>query len=223
MKYSRSVAFIFKPEKPYVQECISFLKNLEFNVDEYSGSVGDKFPEKIYINQYDYIISYISPWIIPEAVLSKTKLLNINFHPGPPNYPGIGAFNFALINKETSFGATAHIMNTKVDTGKIIDVIRFPINDSFNVNDIAKKTYQSLYELFKIVLLKLNDDANIEYANHQWTKEPFTRKQLESISELDLNISQDELDEKIRVLYYPNKPAPYITIHGKKFEYNPDR
>ena len=37
-------------------------------------------------------------------------------------------FNFAIFDLAIQFGVTAHIMNPKVDTGKIIGVKRFPIS-----------------------------------------------------------------------------------------------
>lgn len=78
---------------------------------------------------YDILISYIPPWIVQETILEKTKMWNINFHPGPPKYPGIGGFNFAIFDSVKQFGATAHIMNPKVGTGKIIGVKRFSMSN----------------------------------------------------------------------------------------------
>ena len=84
--------------------------------------------KKMTKNKYDILISYISPWIIPPEVLNNTRMWNINFHPGSPEFPGIGCFNFAIFNSAEKFGATAHIMEPKVDTGKIIDVEYFSID-----------------------------------------------------------------------------------------------
>ena len=36
-------------------------------------------------------------------------------------------------------------------------------------------------------------------------------------------MEKDELLKKIRSTYYPGKPAPFIDLHGHRFEYNPKR
>ena len=42
---------------------------------------------------FDYVLSFLSKKILNKKFLSQTKILNINFHPGPPDYPGIGCYN----------------------------------------------------------------------------------------------------------------------------------
>lgn len=73
------------------------------------------------------MISYLCPWILPEHLLERAKVASVNFHPGPPEYPGIGCTNFAIYNQEVIFGMTCHHMATRVDTGKIVAVRRFPL------------------------------------------------------------------------------------------------
>ena len=44
----------------------------------------------------------------------------INFHPGPPEFRGIGCANFALLKNSKYYGSTAHVMEAKVDSGPIL-------------------------------------------------------------------------------------------------------
>ena len=130
------ICFLTKIEKLGVKEAIAYTKKAVKNLDcldIYHGKPKDKIPEKLFNTKYDLLISYISPWIIPEIVLLKTKKWNLNFHPGPPEYPGIGCFNFAIYDSVDQFGATAHIMEPKVDTGEIIGVERFSITKNETV------------------------------------------------------------------------------------------
>ena len=46
----------------------------------------------------------------------------INFHPGPPEYRGVGCVNYAFFDNVKSYGCTAHRINQKIDNGPIIDV-----------------------------------------------------------------------------------------------------
>ena len=95
----------------------------------------------------DFIISFRNLMILPEEVLKKASIMALNFHPGPPEFPGSGCINFALYNEEESYGVTAHVMNEKVDNGKILEVRRFKILESDNLESLLKKTHKELFLL----------------------------------------------------------------------------
>ena len=156
-------------------------------------------------------------------ILEKTKKWNINFHPGPPEYPGIGCFNFAIFDKAKQFGSTAHIMNPQVDTGKIIGVKRFSINNDETVKSLSDKTYSSQLFLYKEILEYIVLHNRLPVCEEKWKRKPFKRKELEKLATINPSMREDEINERIRATYYPGKPAPFIEIFGHKFEYNPDR
>src|SRR4030095_109021 len=91
------------------------------------------FPQDLHNWKGDLIISYLSQWIIPQLLLEKAAVAALNFHPGPPEYPGIGCTNFAIYDNVDEFGVTCHHMAARVDTGKIIAVKRFPVYESETV------------------------------------------------------------------------------------------
>ena len=217
------VALVTKKEKLHVNHVIELTNNIFTDVSVFSGDRLDPFPKKLEEETFDLIISNIGPWIIPESVLNKTKKWNINFHPGPPEYPGIGCFNFALYNNETSFGTTAHLMQPKVDTGRIIDIDRFDIVKNENVESLSIKTYDSLFRLYKNIIKKIAQKDKIKFLDFEWKRLPYKRSDLEKLCLLDLKMSEEEFEKIIRCTYYPGAPAPYIVINGYKFEYNPDR
>ena len=50
--------------------------------------------KKIKISKnYDYLISFLNSVYIHEKIRKKIKISSINFHPGPPEYPGFGCYN----------------------------------------------------------------------------------------------------------------------------------
>ena len=217
------ICLITKKTKPYVKDLISFLKLNKLEADIYDCDVESELPKHLLNEKYDIIISYISSWIIPESLLMKTKKYNINFHPGPPEYPGTGCFNFALYNNEKTYGVTAHIMNQKVDSGQIIGVQRFKITDKDTVASLAEKSYENLFLLFKQLFNPIFINDEILFVNDKWKRKPYTRQELEKLSKIDLTMSIEEISNRIRCSYYPGKPGPYIDLKGLKFEYNPDR
>jgi len=218
-----NICLLTKKEKPGVKEAIVLIKNMTKNIDVFYGDTTDSFPESVAIDNYDIIISYISPWIIPKIVLQKTKKWNINFHPGPPEYPGIGCFNFAIFDSAQQFGATAHVMDATVDTGKIIGVKRFSISENETVESLSVKTYKAQLALFKKIIQYIFSYDRLPRCDEKWRRKPFKRSELEKLANIYPNMSKKEIEERIRATYFPGKPAPFIELYGHRFEYNPDR
>ena len=100
----------------------------------------------------DYLFSFLCPVIIPDKILEMTRIKNINVHPAPPEYPGIGSVSRALYDERSEFGVTAHLMKKKVDTGKIIKVIRFPILNDDTCEKLDFKAKQTSIDLMKDIL-----------------------------------------------------------------------
>ena len=217
------ICILTKKEKPGVEKAISFTESLFDACDVFFGKMNEPLPEKLTKNYYDILISYTSPWIVPLKVLERTKKWNINFHPGPPEYPGIGCFNFALFNEAKQFGTTAHIMQQKVDTGKIIGVNRFAINKYETVKSLSDKTYDYQLLLYKKILEFIVLNNELPLCTENWKRNPYKRKELEKLATINPSMIKDEINERIRVTYYPGKPAPFIEVFGHRFEYNPDR
>jgi methionyl-tRNA formyltransferase len=216
------ILMLCKEEKPHIQPLISFMKNMfKSNLNIYFGNINSKFPKDIINLEYDFLISYLSPWIIPEHILSKAKLGAINFHPGPPDYPGIGCFNFALYDNVASYGVTCHFMEKKVDTGKIIAVRRFKIYSQDTVSTLAEKSYTHMSTLFYDIIDKICSGEQINFdPNEQWKQRPRTRKELNSLCEINIDMKPEELSKRIRATVFPNMPGPKICLHNHIFNYS---
>ena len=219
----KKIALILKENKNHNSKVIRFLKSKKIKLDIFVGKIGDKLPLKLKKKKYDIIISYLSPWIITNNLLNKTKLYNINFHPGPPNYPGIGCYNFAIYNQEKFYGVTAHIMNSKVDTGKILGVKKFKINKHITLDKLINLSYLKMYELFKDIVNKTLKNELFPSSNISWTRKPYKRIDLENLCLIKKNYKKNEILKRIRSTYYPGYPGPYLIINDRKFEYNPKR
>lgn len=213
------VALLVKKNKMTVLEIVEYVKNRFSNVDIYMGNVSDPIPENLFEKYYDIIISYLSPWIVPEKILKKTKLWNINFHPAPPEYPGIGCFNFAIYNNEKQYGVTSHLMEKKVDTGSIIGVKRFPLLESDTVYTLSIKTYGYLFCLFVDVTDYIVLKNNIPFCDENWTRVPYTRKELEELCKIDLSMKKSEIIRRVKATSFPDMPGAYIELFGHKFEH----
>ena len=179
-----------------------------------------------YNNKYDYVISYLAPQIIPKRVLDLATIAAINFHPGPPKYPGIGGYNFALYNGDVTYGVVAHLMQEKVDTGMIFDQMEFKIYDTDTVESLKDRSMNALLYLFYAVMGALDGDY-VSYLTEdaKWLREPYTRKDLQELCNRwgSVIIEPDEpyAEKFIRwynACYFPNaQDRPHIEVNGKKY------
>jgi methionyl-tRNA formyltransferase len=214
-----------KQNKFGIKEVVEYLKtNFGDEVTIFLGERQDVFPAVEYnLIPHDILISYLSPWIIPEEILNRTKLWNINFHPGPPNYPGVGCANFALYNMEKLYGVTAHLMEKKVDSGKIIGVKRFSILENDNVYTLTLKSYAFMLSLFFEILDYIINNNKLPECHEKWTRAPYTRKQLEELCIITPDMSEEEVKKRIKATRFPGMPGAFIKLYNYKFEYNENR
>jgi len=187
------------------------------NVQTYQGNFGEKLPVECKDWQGEYIISYLSPWIVPEHLLLKAKKKAINFHPGTPQYGGIGCYNFAIYNEEKEYGVLCHEMTKKVDSGSIIKIRTFPLANNETVASLKKKSMKNLLLLFYEIVDMINDEKKLPASNQKWKRKPYTRKELQSLCRITLDMSEKEIVKRIRATYYPNGlDYPYLETSGKK-------
>lgn len=180
------------------------------------GARGDTIPDEMTGWSGSYIFSYLSPWIIPEKLIRRTEQAAINWHPGPPEYPGIGCTNFAIYNNERQFGITCHHMLAKVDTGKIVEVRRFPVLECDTVLSVTQKCYALILPSFYHIVDCILSGAAIPESDEHWKRKPYTRKELDALSTISVEMSQEEVERRIRATTY-DRPWAFIELYGRKY------
>lgn len=212
-----SILFLAK-EKPFAEDAADLIKKHFKSFEIIFGDRDEPFPDQVLGQGFDYVISYMSPWVVPEEVLEKTKVAAVNFHPGSPKYPGIGCTNFAIYNQEKEYGITVHHMKEKVDTGDIIAVETFPIFAKDSVYTLTQRCYAYIYMAFiKIFPLMLSGQA-LPKSKDSWTRVPYTRHELNELCRLTQDMPKEEINRRIRATQYPGMPGAYWEIGGKKIE-----
>ena len=167
----------------------------------------------------DYIFCFRSKKILSKAILKKANFASINFHPGTPKYRGVGCVNYALYNNETIYGTTAHLINEKIDSGKILDVQIFKINKDQDIETVLNKTYKlMLFQAKKIItqLIKKPSSVNNFQTKYTWSKIIKKRKDLEKFYEINIKSNKKEFLKKIRATKTKNF-KPFIKLFGLKF------
>ncbi|MFC1521687.1 formyltransferase family protein [Elusimicrobiota bacterium] len=214
---------VFAKRKPGVDRSVSFLQEQCPNVQVVYGDPGDRFPEQCLEWSGDFIVSYISPWIIPLEMLGKARIDTVNFHPGPPEYPGIGCTNFALYHGEEMFGVTAHRMEARVDTGDICEVLRFPICADDSAYSLTERCYLHIEQLFRSVISHIADVGHLPFCGEKWRRKPYKRAELNALCRITADMSSDEVKRRVRATAYPDMPGPFMDLYGHRFEYKISR
>lgn len=156
------------------------------------GNWGEKLPAKAREWQGDLIVSYCSRWIVPQALLDNARL-SLNFHPAPPEYPGIGGLNWAIYEGDPTFGVTCHEMDAKVDAGRILEVRDFPLLETDDVPELFRRTHLHLECLAYDVLGALSDGSFEPKPSRPWAKDARMRSELNAMLNVSRSVGEDEL------------------------------
>jgi methionyl-tRNA formyltransferase len=212
-----SVLFLGKRDDVHCREALSFCQRMFADVTAHLGAWGDPLPPSTHEWTGGYVVSYLSRWVVPDEVLKKASVAAINFHPAPPEYPGIGCTNFALYDEAEQYGVTCHHMARRVDTGDIIAVRRFPVFERDDVSSLLSRTYAHQLVLFYEIATYMISGSPLPKSSERWSRPPFTRKEFEALGRITPEMSRDEIRRRIRATTYgPWKPV--VNLHGIPFE-----
>lgn len=182
------------------------------------GTRSSEAPRSFSLPRYRVVLSFLSPWIVPAEVLSRSSI-SINFHPGSCDYPGIGCYNFALYEGAAEFGPVCHYMLPKVDSGQVIAETLFPLAPEDTVETLKLKTMQHMLAMFKYIIPKIAANEELPVNKRQWMRPAFTRRQLNALCEITPEMDTLEQQRRIRATTYPGYPGPYKLVDGIKHYY----
>ena len=94
--------------------------------------------------------------ILSKNFIKKFKGKILNIHPSLlPKYKGLNTHKRALINKEMYSGCTVHIVNSRLDSGKIILQKKVKISKNETELSLAKKILVQEHKLYPKAILKV--------------------------------------------------------------------
>lgn len=140
--------FLGRHNCDFSKKACEHLAHLGFAVETvFSKSRGEPMPGEIASWSGDYIFCFRSYFVLAKSYIDRAAIAAINFHPAPVEYPGSGCLNWALYDESPTYGATAHLMNEKIDNGAIIECRRFPILPQDNVTTLLARTHHKTFDL----------------------------------------------------------------------------
>ncbi len=167
------------------------------------------------------LIAFTSPIVVPVDVLDAIGYGAYNFHPGPPSYPGLAPASFAIYQRATIYGATAHVMVEKVDSGPIVGVEFCLIADGATVFDIEMQSFALLAKIFQRLASHIATNPQpLPVLPVRWSTQKSSRRALRAICDIPPDIAADELERRIRAFANNHfQVQPTITLHGHKFRF----
>ena len=101
----------------------------------------------------DWLLSVAYLSLIPEDVLALAAQGAVNFHDGPlPDYAGLNAPVWAMLNGEDSHGITWHRITSGVDEGNVLVSRRFAIGPEDTALTLNTKCYAEAIDSFPEVM-----------------------------------------------------------------------
>ena len=94
-------------------------------------------------------------------ILSKSFIKNfkgkiLNIHPSLlPKYKGLNTHEKAIKNKDKYSGCTVHFVNSRLDSGKIINQKKVKINKFDTPKKLAKKILIQEHKLYPVAIMKI--------------------------------------------------------------------
>jgi methionyl-tRNA formyltransferase len=183
----------------------------------YDGDWGDPLPEGVDYADWDYVFSYCSRWIVPKRVLDRTRIAAINFHPGSPDYPGIGCLNWALYEDAKTFGVTAHHITPQIDAGQIIEARLFDVLPADTVASLFDRTHTSLQSLAMDMISSIAAGNPIPQSDRKWGGKMRSRRELDALMDITPDMDSAEIGRRARATVF-GKWSPAVTIGGHRFE-----
>lgn len=211
------VLFLGKSNDAYVEDAIRYLLLNFADAHIHVGAWGDSLPPEVTSWSGDYLISYMSRWIVTSTMLDRASCEALNFHPGPPEYPGFGCNNQALYRGADTYGVTCHRMNARPDAGEILDVVRFPVFPEDDVASLLRRTCQHQILQFYRIVDRIACGTELRPSGDTWTRKAFTRKDLAELMTLKAEMSADEVLKRVRATRHGHS-GPSLEFAGLTFK-----
>lgn len=171
----------------------------------------------------ELLISFGTSVIVPESLLRRPELLAINVHPASPAFPGRDPHHFAVYEGATEYGATMHLMTSRVDDGAIIDVELFPVPEGATPVLLLSMAEDAAWRLMTRLFSRLAIGEEIQtLQNVSWRRRKTTRKMFLELCKVDGQMGEAEFTRRVRATAMPGYNNLRVELYGKIFRLQDD-
>ena len=169
----------------------------------------------------DWLVSVGSTVIYPVEVLQAARHGGLNMHPGRlPDYAGLHVHQWAIRHGETSFGATVHWMEPRVDAGDIVFQSQFDIGPAETGLGLYRRCIRSGAELMVEALRCLDDARPLPRIPQDLTRYRVFRSRDATDGRIDWTKPACHIERFVRAADYVPLRSPTYTpstfLHGTK-------
>lgn len=175
---------------------------------------------------FDHLFAITHLSIIPDEALTLPRKGAINFHDGPlPRYAGLNAPVWALMNRESEYAITFHVMTPAIDAGEILKQKSFSISEDETALSLNTKCFEAGIETFGELVDELARDAATRTPQDLSKRSYISKHQRpKAACVLDWNHSAEELCATVRALdfgRYENPVGSAKIFRGQSTGNNP--
>jgi methionyl-tRNA formyltransferase len=166
------------------------------------------------------LLAFTTGVIVLSDILGALGHGAYNFHPASPDYPGWAPAHFAMYDGAKSFGATAHVMEPRVDCGAIVGVETFDIPAGVDIRGLEQMTFVRLAYLFWRMSRDLACNAGpLPALPIRWSGIRSTRRMYAQMCDMPADIHHAEMMRRIRAFHDDFRGIPLtVTLHGLRFQ-----
>ena len=235
------IKILFLGSRPASLRCFDFLRQHRDTVkiqgvvlNESGGEVDSAFEDRALENgfrilplaetgrlDFDLGISVLFDKKISGDLVVKPRFGFLNFHLGPlPRLRGsnsiLHAIRLARAENNWTFGVTLHFMDEKLDTGPVVELLEFPIQQTDTAGTLHAKACEQIVILFFRRIGEIIKSGKRLASRPQQGDSSFFRKN-EVDHKVDLSWSPEKIYDTVRALTFPGKSKPYIQIGDYRY------
>lgn len=166
------------------------------------------------------LISCGTSIIVPANILNKLDNNAVNIHAASPGFPGRDPHHFAIYHDAERYGATAHIMHPEVDSGPIMDIEWFDIQENETPYSLLERAKIASKVIIRRLVPKLIKQAEIKQLEYKWSDFKTSRKDFLKLCRVSPLVSKDELEKRKKAVELEGRKNLYINLHGSQFYFD---
>lgn len=169
----------------------------------------------------DILLSYGTSLIVPQDQLDRFRAA-YNIHAAPPDYPGRDPHHFAIYDGVKRYGATCHVMTSRVDEGPIVDVEWFDVAPEETPEGLLKRADLAAVTIIHKLGLRLQSGP-LSPIGQTWGSRKTKRSDFLAMCQIYPDISREEFDRRYRAFNSDHHNNLIIVVQGKTFRIENNR
>ena len=159
----------------------------------------------------DYVISCYNMQILRRELLGIPRFGTVNFHNGPlPRYRGVNVYSWAIINGESEYGVTWHLVDEGIDSGPILIQRMFQLSPNERPTTLLAKGFEMGVECLADMLPALLAGRLTARPQDEALATYYSRRDLPNGGWIDWEWPWERLDRFFRGLDYRPLPNSFV-------------